>query len=137
VVTLCADLTTCATNRLRPVADELEALVAGADRKARAKLEDVLAKVESALEKLDEGDRQGAAGDIEGAAGDLEAAVKTGVVATAVGNRIEEAKAGGGDAAKIDEAERSLARGDARLGSGEFKKAIAKYKDALSKAEGA
>jgi hypothetical protein len=155
VVSLCADLTACATDRLRAVAEELEELIKTASKKARDKLEDVLDKVESALKRLERAkpNRQGAAGDVEGAAGDLEAAVKDRLIAKPVGNRlldelaravrllavdaIEEAKAEGGKASKIDEAERELARGDARLAAKRYKDAIAKYKDALSKAEGA
>jgi uncharacterized protein len=155
VVSLCADLTACAIDRLQEVADTLEELMASADSKARDKLGDVLDKVESALRRLerDRPNRQAAAGDIEGAAGDLQAAIKQGAVGTAEGNAlledmaravrllavdaIEEAKAGGGKADKIDEAELELARGDARLAAGHFKEAIAKYQDALSKAEGA
>ncbi len=155
VVTLCGDLTACATDRLREVQEALEDLLPGASNRARDKIEDVLDNVESALRRLerDRPNRKGAAGDIEGAAGDLQAAVKQGLVGTATGNgllgdmaravrllavdAIEEAKAGGGKADKIDEAEAELARGNARLAASRFKDAIAKYGDALSKAEGA
>jgi predicted extracellular nuclease len=155
VVTLCGDLTACAIDRLHAVAEELEELIAAGDKKVRDKLEDVLAKVESALRRLERTrpNRQGAAGDLEGAAGDLQAAVRADLVATPVGNAllteiaqiarllavdaIEEAKAGGGKADKIAEAERSLARGDARLAAGRFTNAIGSYRDALAQAEGA
>jgi hypothetical protein len=153
VVTLCADLTACATERLQNVADLLAFFTEEAEGKAQDKLEDALAKVEEALEKLEDGDRQGAAGAIEGAVGDLEAAVRKGHLATPLGilflnelsavtrllavDAIEEAKARGGDAKKIDEAESQLARGDARLAASRFKDAVARYKDAISKAEGA
>jgi hypothetical protein len=155
VVTLCGDLTACAIDRLRAGANRLEALIAAGNKKARDKLEDVLDKVESALRRLDRArpNRQGAAGDLEGAAGDLQAAIKSKLVAASEGNAllveiaqivrllavdaIEEAKAGGGEADKIAEAETELARGDTRLAAGRFKDAVAAYKDALSKAEGA
>jgi predicted extracellular nuclease len=155
VVTLCGDLTACAIDRLEAVADRLEELIASANTKTRDKLEDVLDKVESALRRLERArpNRQGAAGELEGAAGDLQAAVKQGVLGTTPGNEllgeiaqivrllavdaIEEAKAGGGKADKIAEAERLLARGDTRLTAGRFKDAVAAYEDALSKAEGA
>ena len=50
---------------------------------------------------------------------------------------IEEAEDVGGDAAKIAEAKDALAKGDERVDAKRFKDAVAKYKDALSKAEGA
>jgi hypothetical protein len=152
VVSLCANLTACATDRLQEATDAVEALTTSANRD---QLEDVLAKLESALRRLDRTppNRQGAAGDVEGAAGDLQAAVRRGLVGTTQGNAllgdlaravrllavdaIEEAKFTGGIASKIDEAERSLARGNARLAGGRFKDAIASYKDALAQAEGA
>jgi predicted extracellular nuclease len=154
VVTLCGDLTACATDRLENVEIILEFLLDAAEtKKAEDKIEDVLAKVEEALEKLEDSDRQGAAGAIEGAAGDLESAVKKKLVPFSIGNilldelgqitrllavdAIEEAKARGGGAKKIDEAESQLARGDARLAASRFKDAVARYKDAISKAEGA
>jgi hypothetical protein len=152
VVTLCGSRTACATSMLEHVAGSLEAIVA-TDPKARDKVEDALAEVEEALDKLADGDRQGAAGSIEGAAGDLEAAIKSRKLAAATGrplldelaaaarllavDAIEEAKARSADPRKIEQAERELARGDARLADDRFKAAIAKYKDAIAKAEGA
>ena len=50
---------------------------------------------------------------------------------------IDEATARGGNAAKIAEARRSLADGDALRASGASKAAVDKYKDAAGKAEGA
>jgi uncharacterized protein len=154
VVTLCADLTACATDRLENVAIILEFLLDTAEtKKAEDKIEDVLAKVEDALEKLEDSDRQGAAGAIEGATGDLESAVKKGLVPFSIGNillgelaqitrllavdAIEEAKASGADSTKIDHAEEQLARGDARLAASRFKDAVARYRTALVQAEGA
>ena len=78
--------------------------------------------------------RQGAIGTAQGNALLEEMARAVRLLAV---DAIEEAKAGGGKADKIDEAEQELARGDARLAAGRFKDAVAKYKDALSKAEGA
>jgi uncharacterized protein len=155
VLTLCGDLTACATDRLRDVQEALEDLLPGASKKARDKLEDVLDKVEKALQRLERSrpNRPAAAGDVEGAAGDLQAAIKEGAIGATAGktlleemaravrllavDAIEEAKASGGKADKIDDAERELARGDVRLAAGRYKDAIAEYKDALSKAEGA
>jgi uncharacterized protein len=154
VVTLCADLTACATERLETVLAILDFLLDNAEtKKAEDKIEDVVAKVEEALEKLEDFDRQGAAGAIEGATGDLESAVKKELVGFSIGNilldelaqvtrllavdAIEEAKAAGGSASKIDKAEQKVARGDTQLASGRYKKAVAEYKDALSQAEGA
>ena len=48
-----------------------------------------------------------------------------------------EAMARGGDAEKIDDAQRALADGDTLRASEAFKDAVAKYKDALANAEGA
>ena len=154
VVTLCADLTACAADRLADVQIILEFLLDTAESKtAEDTIEDVLAKVEEALDKLEDADRQGAAGAIEGATGDLESAVKKELVPFSIGSilldelgqvtrllavdAIEEAKARGGDASKIDSAESQLARGDARLAASRFKDAVARYKDAISQAEGA
>jgi uncharacterized protein len=155
VVTLCADLTACATDRLAAVADEVEAMLASANQRTREKLEVVLEELEQAMAKLDrpQPDRQGAAADVEAAAAQLEAAVKQRLIGASQGNAlldrlaravrllaadaIEEAKARGGDATTIDEAEQDLAKGDARRLGGQFKNAVASYGDAIAKAEGA
>ena len=50
---------------------------------------------------------------------------------------IKEATTRGGNAGKIAEANAALAQGDAHRDAGNFKDAVNKYKDALSKAEGA
>ena len=50
---------------------------------------------------------------------------------------IDQARARGGNAAKIAEANRALADGDALRASGAGKAAVNKYKDAAGKAEGA
>jgi predicted extracellular nuclease len=152
VVTLCADLTACAEDSVKDAAEALEAIIDAGNRRTRDKVEDVLEKVEQALAKLP-ADRQGAAGELEGAVGDLQAAVKNELIGAAQGDAlldqlaraarvlamdaIEEAKAGGGSPSKVDEAEAELARGDARLAEKRFKAAVAEYKDALAKAEGA
>ena len=155
VVTLCADLTACATERLAAVADEVEAMLASANQRTREKLEAVLDELEQALARLGrpQPDRQGAAADVEAAAAELQAAVEQGLIGASQGNllldrlaravrllaadAIEEAKARGGDATTIDEAEKDLAKGDARRLDGQFKNAVASYGDAIAKAEGA
>jgi hypothetical protein len=92
-------------------------------------------------------------GAIEGAVGELEAAISSGYLesdrgtgfldrVTAAGRQVAvdaigAAKARGGNAGKIDEAERALAEGDVLRASGSYKAAVNKYKDAVSKAEGA
>jgi hypothetical protein len=50
---------------------------------------------------------------------------------------IKEATSRGGEQTKIAEANRALAEGDALRAATSFKSAVNKYKDALSKAEGA
>ena len=50
---------------------------------------------------------------------------------------IDAATARGGDSVKIGEATGALASGDALRSAGGFKVAVALYKDAISKAEGA
>jgi predicted extracellular nuclease len=152
VAYFCADLTPCARAEIEELIDDLEALLASAGKKLEDKLEDAIANLRQALRKLGN-DRQGAAGELEGAAGDLEAAVKSKLLGAAQGNAfldriagaarllaveaIEEAEDAGGDASKIEQAKRALAQGDTRLDANRFKAAVAKYKDALSKAEGA
>jgi len=79
VVTLCADLTACAADRVEAVADEIEALIAANPGSALARrLEIVLKKVEDAVAELTgtPPDRQGAIVKLESAAGDVENAVK-------------------------------------------------------------
>jgi uncharacterized protein len=153
VVTLCADLTACAEDRLRQLIEVLEVVYDQASKKAQDKIEDVIAKAEDALEKLEDGDRKGAVGALEGAAGDLEQAVRKNQVAFGIGNvllqemgavarllavdAIEEAKATGGKASKIGQAERQLLRGDERIAQSRFKEGIARYGTAISEAEGA
>jgi hypothetical protein len=92
-------------------------------------------------------------GAIEGAVGELEAAVSSGYLesdrggvfldrVTAAGRQvavdaIDSAEARGGNAGKIDEAERALTEGDTLRAGGAYKNAVNKYKDAVAKAEGA
>lgn len=120
------------------------------------KLEDVVAAIAVALDELrrDPPDNQAAAGVIEGAVGDLEAAVEAGLFADpATGleqtdrlvtaarllatTAIDVAIEAGGEAAKIREAQDSLAAGDAYRADGRLKDAAAAYKNAVSIAEGA
>ncbi len=85
--------------------------------------------------------------------GELEAAVNDGLLDSVQGNQlmdqlteiarvlaveaIDEAIAQGGDAGEIGDAQQAVADGDTLRGSGAFKDAVNKYKDALAKAEGA
>jgi predicted extracellular nuclease len=153
VAYFCTDLTPCTRAQIEELIDDLEALLAADPRKKlEDKIEDVIANLRQALRKLGN-DRQGAAGELEGAAGDLEATVKSKLLGASQGNAfleriagaarllaveaIEEAEDVGGDAAKIADAKDALAKGDERVDAKRFKDAVAKYKDALSKAEGA
>ena len=119
------------------------------------KLEDALAKVNAASDKLQQArpDRQGALGELEGAAGDLEAAVSDGLQPRGAGvemldeiagaarqlarDAIDDAAARRRNSSKVAEARAALARGDGRRRARGFKDAVAAYKDAASKAEGA
>ena len=125
------------------------------------KIEDALYKTQTALEELTKStpDRQAAVGNIEGAVGDLEATVKddllninegiqlmdklTSIARELAIDAINEAIAQGGDSDKIEEAQEYLVDGDTLRANGlsgeyeDFKKAVNKYKDALSKAESA
>ena len=141
--------------------DDCQAVVeADPGSDAADKLEDVVGKLDDVLKELDKDppDQQAAVGNLEGAVGDLEAAVKDGYLDLATGiakkdqlagaaremaaDAIAEAFAQGGDPDVIEEAEDYLAEGDELRASGnggkceDFKPAVAKYKDALSKAEG-
>jgi len=98
-------------------------------------------------------DNQAAAGNIEGAIGDIEAAINegldpvvgaelmddlAGITRQLAEDAIDEADATlGSDADKIVTANDKLAEGDTFRGEDKFKDAAAKYKDALSNAEGA
>jgi len=115
--------------------------------------DDAIAKLETAKDELNKTppDNQAAAGNIEGAIGDIQAAVDSGVLAAGTGDDLMDSLAGvakqiaqdaiddavGGDSDKIEEAEASLAEGDALRASDAYKDAANKYKDALAKAEGA
>jgi len=119
------------------------------------KLEDVAEKLATAQEELDKdpSDNQAALGNMEGAAGDLEAAVEKELIDSGTGNgclddlasiakgiataAIADAKAAGGDIDKIAEAEGAVMDGMTLQEADQFKDAIAQYKDAVSKAEGA
>ncbi len=119
------------------------------------KLEDALAKVKAARDKLEQArpDRQGALGELEGAAGDLDAAVSNGRQPGGAGvelmdriagaarqlarDAIDDAAARRGNSSKVAGAGLALARGDDRRRARGFKDAVAAYKDAASKAEGA
>ena len=156
VVTLCADLTACAADRLEEIADDLDVLIAAnPGTTLAARLRVVANRVADALAELGESppDRHGAIVKIETAANALEALVDRGLLSPAQGDAlldglalsarllpvdaIEEAKAAGRSASKIDDAEQSLAEGDAQRAAGAYTRAIIDYKQALSKAESA
>lgn len=125
------------------------------------KAEDAIAKLESAGQELakQQPDDQAAAGHLEGAIGDLEAAVKDKCFDPATGIGVMDDLAAisrqlatraldatfsyGGKRDELRQARNELARGDALRAAGrrgrldDFKQAAAKYKDALSKAQGA
>ncbi len=61
----------------------------------------------------------------------------TGIARFMAVEAIDEAIAQGGDSGDIGDAQDALAEGDTLRESGDFKDAVNKYKDALSKAEGA
>ncbi|MHA2356190.1 MAG: hypothetical protein ACXADC_13500 [Candidatus Thorarchaeota archaeon] len=116
-------------------------------------IEDVLSRVQNALDELDKTppDNLAAIGNIEKAVSDLEAAVRDEILDLDLGkqlldsflaiarqivvNALDHAIAAGGDLDSIDEAVQYLAEGDALWSSGDYKKAVDKFKDALSKAE--
>ena len=118
------------------------------------KLEDVIATLEAAFAELTKTppDNQAALGKIEGAVGDLEAAVNDGLLDPVDGaplmdelagiarqmavNARNEAMARAGDPSAIADVQQYLADGDV-LSASAAKDAVAKYKDALAKAEGA
>ena len=133
--------------------DEIDTLIAENPSHAD-KLEDIRAKLETAVAELRKSPPavQAALGAIEGAVGEIQSAVSsgdltasqasslldrvTGAARQLTVDAIEAAKARGGNAAKIAEAQRALADGDA-LRAGAPKAAVNKYKDAVGKAEGA
>jgi probable HAF family extracellular repeat protein len=142
--------------QIQGVIDDIDTVVQeNPDSPAADKLEDVNAKLETALAELekDPPDNQAALGNVEGAVGDLEAAVKDGFLDAAGGSdlmdrlaeaardlavgAVDDAKDRAGDQEVIDEAEGYLAEGDDLRDLGYFKDAVAKYKDALAKAESA
>ena len=117
------------------------------------KVEDAVAKLEVALSELDKTppDNQAALGNIEGAVGEIEAAVNDELLDPEEGNQLMDDLAGiarqiadeaiyeatdaGGDPDIIAEAEEFLDEGDVLREAGAYKDSVAKYKDALAKAE--
>jgi len=115
-------------------------------------LEDANAKVETALVELGKTppDNQAAVGNIEGAIGDLQASVDAGNLDAATGaqlmddlvviareladDAINDAISRGAD---VTVANGKYSEGEIARAAGEFKTAAAKYKDALTAAEGA
>jgi hypothetical protein len=120
-----------------------------------AKLEDALDKLAKADIELAKTppDRRAALNNIEDAIGDVEAAVEHGLLAAARGDTIMllladearslaqtaigEAIVRAGELSEIIDAERRFAEGDVHLAAGAYKQAAGRYRDALSKAEGA
>ena len=138
------------------VLDDLRLIVdANPDTDLSDKAEDVFDKIASILDELDKlpPDRPAAMGNFEGALGDLEAAVDDGLftpeqegielleaLATIARNvacdAIIEATDNNGDLDELSDARLALSQGDGNLESKDYKGAVNKYKDALSKAEG-
>lgn len=147
----------CTPNQaIEDVISDLEAMIAANSGTPLAdKLEDALDKAEKALMELAKTPPhpKNAAGAIKNAVGDLEAAMKDGLLSAAQGNQlmlrllsasrllaseaIDDAIAAGGQASKIQEAQQSLAQGDALRATGAYKDTGNKYEDAISQAEGA
>jgi hypothetical protein len=148
--------------RLDDVIAELEhATRESCDPKLADKAEDAVAKLESAADELTKNppDSQAAAGGIEGAVGDLEAAVAdecldvetgvglmddlAGVTRRLATRSLDVAEERGGKRGEIRDAVRALDEGDRERDRGRrgdlaaFKRAAAKYKDALAKGESA
>jgi hypothetical protein len=140
------------------VVDDLEGLIASrlSQGLRSARLEDALTKVEGAREELARTppDRTAALGQLEGVVGNLEEAVSDGELSPfgydiivrvlishaarlAADQAIAEAKARGGNAEVIAEAEAALAKGDQKRAAREFTDAVAQYRKACKTATGA
>ncbi|MDJ0839342.1 MAG: S8 family serine peptidase [Acidobacteriota bacterium] len=129
---------------LEDIIARLEAVIAANPGDCTDKVEDVLSGVETALEEFLKPDYEAFIGNIEGAVGDLEAAVEenncndpaelndllNALADAAVAVALQEINNASGN---IRDALESLAEGDAERGAGEFKDAVAKYKDVLGK----
>jgi len=144
------------SERIQDVVDALQAVAdTTSGSTARNKLEDAIDQAERALNELAETppDNRRALSRLEDAAQALESAIQNGYIDTNVGvafaevivqaardmavAAIDDAKARGGRANRIADAEELLADGDAERVVGDYNEAVAKYKDALVKAEGA
>ena len=148
--------TTTAEEQVEATVRELEAIVLAHPGTALAdKIEDALEKTRRARDELAKTppDKQAAVNTLEGAVGDLEAAVKDRLLDATTGTRLMEqltvasrqlatdtldrAIAGGRYPDVIGQSQRALAEGDAYRAAGQFKAAINRYREALSKAESA
>jgi len=137
--------------QVQNVSDELQAVIASTPGSPLAdKLEDANAKVDTALVELAKSppDEIAALGEIEGAIGDIQAAVASGVLDPSTGNdlldnlegiakqfaddAIEDAIARGAD---VTTATQKLSEGVTARAAGDFKTAVAKYKDTITAAQ--
>jgi tetratricopeptide (TPR) repeat protein len=133
---------------------ELPGIVAdlSTDRKLADKLEDTIGTLQDALGELTESppDNKKALRKIEGAVKKLKKAIKKGldpakgtefmdqlaeIPRQIAVEALNEAIAQGGRPKKINDAQKALAKGDALRATGKFKKAVAKYREALKEAE--
>jgi Leucine-rich repeat (LRR) protein len=139
---------------IEEVAKDLEdILAANPDTPLADNVGDAMAYAKAACDQLTTTppNNRGAVQNVEKAVGELQEAVRKKLLDAGQGNQlmdqlagaarqiaadaIEQARASGGKAGKIAEAERELADGDALRSAGAFERAVDKYKDALVSAE--
>ncbi|MCU7928124.1 MAG: FG-GAP repeat protein [Candidatus Thiodiazotropha sp. (ex Dulcina madagascariensis)] len=137
---------------LEVVINEMQTIVdANLGNELADKIEDALTKAQTALSELmkSPADAEAATGVLEGAVGDIDAAIVDGlldmeegvelidpvvvVVRQMAEYTVKEAVTSGADPSVITDAQEYLEEGDALRQAGEFKDAVSKYKDALSK----
>jgi len=130
--------------------DDLEEIInANPGTPLADKLEDANAQVETALVELNKTppDNLAAVGNLEGAVGDIQVLVDAGDLGNELLDQLTEIvrqiaadaidiaiNTPGSDPVEIADAQQFLADGDTLRTAGQFKDAVAKYKDALSKA---
>jgi len=139
---------------IEEVTEDLEdILTANPDTPLADNVGDAMAYAKAACDQLTTTppNNRGAVQNVEKAVGELQEAVRKKLLDAGQGNQlmdqlagaarqiaadaIEQARASGGKAGKIAEAERELADGDALRSAGAFERAVDKYKDALVSAE--